>query len=63
MTMRSLKAKLISTTKIDAATILGFNFEFFVTMFVQDKTKVLAHKWFVEQRILQVYWVEFEVEL
>lgn len=51
MTMRSLKAKLISTTKIDAATILGFNLEFFVTMFVQDKTKVLPHKWFVEQRI------------
>ena len=63
MTMRSLKAKLVSMTKIDAATILGFNFEFFVTMFVQDKTKVLAHKWFVEQRIPQVYWVEFEVEL
>ena len=63
MTMRSLKAKLISTTKIDAATILGFNLEFFVTMFVQDKTKVLPHKWFVEQRIPQVYWVEFEVEL
>ena len=52
MTMRSLKAKLISMTKIDAATILGFDIEIFVTMFVQDKTKVLAHKWFVEQRIL-----------
>lgn len=52
MTMRSLKAKLISMTKIDAATILGFNIEIFATMFVQDKTKVLAHKWFVEQRIL-----------
>ena len=50
--MRSLKAKLISMTKIDAATILGFDIEIFVTMFVQDKTKVLAHKWFVEQRIL-----------
>lgn len=63
MTMRSLKAKLVSMTKIDAATILGFNFEFFVTMFVQDKTKVLAHKWFVEQGVLEVYWVEFEVDL
>ena len=55
MTMRSLKAKLISMTKIDAATILGFNIEIFATMFVQDKTKVLAHKGFVEQLILQVY--------
>ena len=63
MTMRSLKAKLISMTKIDAATILDFKIEIFVNMFVQDKTKVLAHKWFVEQRILSVYWVEFEVEL
>lgn len=34
MTMRSLKAKLISMTKIEAATILGFNIEIFVTMFV-----------------------------
>lgn len=52
MTMRSLKAKLISMTKIDAATILGFNIEIFAAMFVQDKTKVLAHKGFVEQLIL-----------
>ena len=52
MTMRSLQAKLISMTKIDAATILGFNIEIFATMFVQDKTKVLTHKRFVEQRIL-----------
>lgn len=62
MTMRSLKAKLISMTKIDEATILGFKIEIFVTMFEQDKTKVLAHKWFVEQGVLEVYWVEFEVE-
>ncbi len=34
MIMRSLKAKLISMTKIDAAAIIGFNFEFFVAMFV-----------------------------
>ncbi len=52
MTMRSLKAKFISMTKIDTTNILGFNIEIFVTMFVQDKTKVLAHKGFVEQRIL-----------
>ena len=51
MTMRSLKAKLISMTKIYAATILGFKIEIFATMFVQDKTKVLPHKGFVEQRI------------
>ena len=62
MTMRSLKAKLISMTKIYAATILGFKIEIFVTMFEQDKTKVLAHKWFVEQGVLEVYWVEFEIE-
>ena len=49
-------------TKIEAATILGFKIEIFVTMFEQDKTKVLAHKWFVEQGVLEVYWVEFEVE-
>lgn len=49
-------------TKIYAATILGFKIEIFVTMFEQDKTKVLAHKWFVEQGVLEVYWVEFEVE-
>ena len=51
MTMWSLNGRLITATKIYAATILGFDIEIFVTMFVQDKTKILAYKWFVEQRI------------